>query len=224
MSLSLNAARRSSTDSQGLRQAPNLQCFITRIGQHPERLQNVYFTYVLLLRALSKSGPQLLRTLQDTSSEAATIEKLSTLVDVATGCPSTFDETSMFSGPSAEVRLQLTPPNRALLTLCTPTDPQNRVQGALPQRLAHHGLRRLRQMPSLGQDASHRSRHGAQAPLLLRRRVGPPPPFIWSSRQGRPVRHRSLQERGRRLRQHPASPLRVARRGGQVPSSLGASE
>ncbi|ORY87524.1 hypothetical protein BCR35DRAFT_277447 [Leucosporidium creatinivorum] len=90
-------------DQQTGEWAPNLQCFITRIGQHPERLQNVYFTYVLLLRALSKSGPQLLRTLQDTSSEPATIEKLSTLVDVATGCPSTFDETSMFSGPSAEI-------------------------------------------------------------------------------------------------------------------------
>ncbi|KAE8213930.1 hypothetical protein CF327_g2645 [Tilletia walkeri] len=34
--------------------APNLECFVTRIAQHPERLQNVYFNYVLLLRALSR--------------------------------------------------------------------------------------------------------------------------------------------------------------------------
>jgi hypothetical protein len=84
-------------------QAPNLQCFVTRIAQHPERLQNVYFTYVLLLRALSKSGPQLLRTLQDTSSESETISKLESLIQVANGCPSTFDETSMFSGSSSQV-------------------------------------------------------------------------------------------------------------------------
>ncbi|KAK0555561.1 endoplasmic oxidoreductin-1 [Tilletia horrida] len=34
--------------------APNLECFVTRIAQHPERLQNVYFNYVLLLRALAR--------------------------------------------------------------------------------------------------------------------------------------------------------------------------
>ena len=38
---------------------PNLECFITRISQHPERLQNVYFDYVLLMRALSKLGEYL---------------------------------------------------------------------------------------------------------------------------------------------------------------------
>ncbi|GAA5907739.1 hypothetical protein JCM5296_007457 [Sporobolomyces johnsonii] len=83
--------------------APNLDCFITRIGQHPERLENMYFTYVLLLRALSRSGPQLLRTLEDTASEPGTIEALRELVEVANGCPSTFDETSMFSGAEAEI-------------------------------------------------------------------------------------------------------------------------
>ncbi|CEQ41315.1 SPOSA6832_03046, partial [Sporobolomyces salmonicolor] len=83
--------------------APNLDCFITRIGQHPERLENMYFTYVLLLRALSRSGPQLLRTLEDTASDPGTTEALRELVDVANGCPSTFDETSMFSGAEAEI-------------------------------------------------------------------------------------------------------------------------
>lgn len=99
-------------------QAPNLQCFITRISQHPERLQNVYFTYVLLLRALSKSGPQLLRTLHDTSSEPATIEKLGNLIKLANGCPSTFDETSMFSGLQAEVRLGNASSRTGLTDVC----------------------------------------------------------------------------------------------------------
>ncbi|KAL9940878.1 hypothetical protein V8E36_000366 [Tilletia maclaganii] len=41
-------------DQQTGEWAPNLECFVTRIAQHPERLQNVYFNYVLLLRALAR--------------------------------------------------------------------------------------------------------------------------------------------------------------------------
>ncbi|GAA5936261.1 hypothetical protein JCM3775_006447 [Rhodotorula graminis] len=85
-------------DQQTGEWAPNLDCFITRIGQHPERLENMYFTYVLLLRALSRSGPQLVRTLDATAGERETRDRLEQLVRVADGCPSTFDETSMFSG------------------------------------------------------------------------------------------------------------------------------
>ncbi|GAA5912698.1 hypothetical protein JCM8208_007734 [Rhodotorula glutinis] len=85
-------------DQQTGEWAPNLDCFITRIGQHPERLENMYFTYVLLLRALSRSGPQLVRTLDATAGEQETRDRLEQLVRVADGCPSTFDETSMFSG------------------------------------------------------------------------------------------------------------------------------
>ncbi|KAM0749062.1 endoplasmic oxidoreductin [Meredithblackwellia eburnea MCA 4105] len=81
--------------------SPNLQCFITRIAQHPERLQNVYFTYVVALRALSKAGPKfLVRALDDASSDEGTKVKFEKLVKLANGCPSTFDETSMFSGTS----------------------------------------------------------------------------------------------------------------------------
>lgn len=35
---------------------PNLDCFVTRIGSHPERLQNIYFTYALVMRAINKLG------------------------------------------------------------------------------------------------------------------------------------------------------------------------
>lgn len=82
--------------------SPNLECFITRIGEHPERLQNVYFTYVVLLRALAKSGPQLVRTLGATAGDQDTVAKFNTLLGHAQGCPTTFDEGSMFSGPEAE--------------------------------------------------------------------------------------------------------------------------
>lgn len=35
---------------------PNLDCFVNRIGAHPERLQNIYFTYALVLRSIKKIG------------------------------------------------------------------------------------------------------------------------------------------------------------------------
>lgn len=105
--------------------SPNLQCFITRVAQHPERLENVYFTYVLLLRALAVSGPEILATLDAVTTSAAqsstaregdeqlarddTREKLVGLVEAAKGCENTFDETSMFTGRDAEVRFHLSP-------------------------------------------------------------------------------------------------------------------
>ncbi|BGP25516.1 ERO1-like protein beta [Rhodotorula toruloides] len=78
--------------------SPNLDCFVTRIGQHPERLENMYFTYVLLLRALSRAGPQLVRTLEATHAAGEEVRGLAELVNVAGGCPSTFDESTMFNG------------------------------------------------------------------------------------------------------------------------------
>lgn len=37
----------------------DLQCYVDRVASHPERLQNIYFNTVLLLRALRKVGPYL---------------------------------------------------------------------------------------------------------------------------------------------------------------------
>lgn len=59
-----------------------------------------------MLRALTKSGPELLKTLDETSvisSTDGTKEKLKTLIESARGCGETFDEKSMFLGSSAEV-------------------------------------------------------------------------------------------------------------------------
>ncbi|KAJ2510617.1 endoplasmic oxidoreductin-1 [Coemansia sp. RSA 1939] len=38
---------------------PNLGCFISRIGAFPDRLQNIYFNFVLLSRAIQKMEPYL---------------------------------------------------------------------------------------------------------------------------------------------------------------------
>ncbi|RCI02930.1 hypothetical protein CU098_012314 [Rhizopus stolonifer] len=83
---------------------PNLDCFVNRIGSHPERLQNVYFTYALLLRAVKKIGPYLdkyeYRT-GSTTEDEKTRWMVQDLIKSTEACPSTFDEKSMFNGPDA---------------------------------------------------------------------------------------------------------------------------
>ncbi|KAI8994668.1 endoplasmic reticulum oxidoreductin 1 [Pilobolus umbonatus] len=88
---------------------PNLDCFVNRIGSHPERLQNVYFTYALLLKSVKKLGPYLehydYRTgdaLED-KKIGAMVQSLIKSTDL---CPSTFDEKLMFKGPGASVLKQ----------------------------------------------------------------------------------------------------------------------
>jgi hypothetical protein len=97
---------------------PNLQCFITRIGQHPERLENMYFTYVLLLRALTRSTTNtiggensLLKTLKETTTTSSeeteeTRNQLKDLLNLAQNCPATFDENSMFSNNNNDQQQQ----------------------------------------------------------------------------------------------------------------------
>lgn len=85
--------------------APNLECFITRIAEHPERLQNVYFDYVLLLRALSRLGDSKenfsLRH-GDSIDDPATVKQLDQLISDARACPTTFDEAQMFNGQNRQ--------------------------------------------------------------------------------------------------------------------------
>ncbi|KAJ9475089.1 Endoplasmic oxidoreductin-1 [Pseudozyma hubeiensis] len=85
--------------------APNLECFITRIAEHPERLQNVYFDYVLLLRALSRLGDSKqnfsLRK-GDSIEDPLAVAQLDQLIQDARSCPTTFDEAQMFNGQNRE--------------------------------------------------------------------------------------------------------------------------
>ncbi|RIA91737.1 hypothetical protein C1645_692420 [Glomus cerebriforme] len=85
---------------------PNLECFVDRVGSHPERLQNVYFNYIFLLRAISKAADYL------TGYEFCTGDKIqdsqvktmvSELVNAARSCPETFDEKQMFASPGSRL-------------------------------------------------------------------------------------------------------------------------
>ncbi|KAI9323703.1 endoplasmic reticulum oxidoreductin 1 [Dichotomocladium elegans] len=84
---------------------PNLDCFVNRIGSHPERLQNIYFTYALVMRAVTKLGNYLegydFRT-GDVKEDLATRAAVMDLINGARSCPATFDEKTMFQGPEAK--------------------------------------------------------------------------------------------------------------------------
>ena len=78
---------------------PDLGCFITRISQHPERLQNVYFNYVLLMRALSKAGEYLEKFSMRKGDEIVDEEsrrQLNELLQVARQGRPSFDEHKLF--------------------------------------------------------------------------------------------------------------------------------
>lgn len=88
----------------------NTKLFIEKVGAFPERINNLYFTYLFLLRAISKAGPDLLNYDYDTGNpadDAVVRENIKALVmassaerdgsgRVVQGCRSAFDETGMF--------------------------------------------------------------------------------------------------------------------------------
>lgn len=81
---------------------PNLECFITRIAEHPERLTNVYFDYVVFARALLKAGPFLqeldIRS-PDSNSDEETKKLMRDVIHQVENAEPTFDESQMFVGP-----------------------------------------------------------------------------------------------------------------------------
>lgn len=84
---------------------PDLQCFISRIATHPERLQNVYFNTVLMLRALARIGPYLSAydlCSGDESVDEFTKSELQKSIGLAQKVGK-FDESVLFRGQNAVV-------------------------------------------------------------------------------------------------------------------------
>lgn len=72
------------------------------MGAHPDRLQNLYFAYTMMLRALSKSADYLRSErvelcTGDDKIDQQTRHALDQLIATAQAYPGTFDETSMFA-------------------------------------------------------------------------------------------------------------------------------
>eukprot|EP00050_Salpingoeca_kvevrii_P011793 m.17965 g.17965 ORF g.17965 m.17965 type:complete len:454 (-) comp3631_c0_seq1:160-1521(-) len=78
-------------------------------GEGPSRLKNMYFTYLLLLRAIVKAAPLWEPTKFQTGiaeDDQATAKLVRELIAAAESCPHTFDETLMFN-EDAETAMQL---------------------------------------------------------------------------------------------------------------------
>eukprot|EP00163_Fabomonas_tropica_P021479 TRINITY_DN37533_c0_g1_i2.p1 TRINITY_DN37533_c0_g1~~TRINITY_DN37533_c0_g1_i2.p1 ORF type:complete len:465 (-),score=59.98 TRINITY_DN37533_c0_g1_i2:47-1441(-) len=87
---------------------PNLELFDDRVGKHKDRLENMYFVYLVVLRSVMRAGPALLNYDFDTehSDDAFIPEYIKALTSpeaVADLCPMTFDESQLFRGPDAAV-------------------------------------------------------------------------------------------------------------------------
>ncbi|KAF9965093.1 hypothetical protein BGZ70_005416 [Mortierella alpina] len=84
---------------------PNLDCFISRVGIHPERLENIYFDYAVVLRAMTKISDYLAGYEFCTGDESVdkNVKKVVTeLVDLVKKCPPTFDEKLLFQDTQDE--------------------------------------------------------------------------------------------------------------------------
>lgn len=85
----------------------NRDLFKERLGDHPERTKNLYFSYVVVLRAVTKLVDYL-RDYQFQPFGAPDAEDLvrhlERLDRFAMSCPRTFDEKALFQGEHAEVR------------------------------------------------------------------------------------------------------------------------
>lgn len=83
---------------------PNVECFKSRVYDHPERVSNIYFNYSLLLRAISKLNGHLkdytfcsADPIQDRQTKSKAVQ----LSHAIKSSGEIFDETAMFQSPDA---------------------------------------------------------------------------------------------------------------------------
>lgn len=87
-------------------QGPNLECFIERVANNPERLEYIYFNTVLLLRAISRIGFYLTQyDMCDGTEEDHDVfrKKLAQVIGMANRVGK-FDESTLFRGESVALK------------------------------------------------------------------------------------------------------------------------
>lgn len=80
---------------------PNTNCYYYRLGQFPDRLKNVYFNFLFLLRATQHASKFLSEyhfNTGDIVEDASVSKKVNDLLDIPLlqGCVPTFNESEMF--------------------------------------------------------------------------------------------------------------------------------
>ncbi|KAK9916428.1 hypothetical protein WJX75_002458 [Coccomyxa subellipsoidea] len=109
-SISAHIAKEYLLDERADKWGPNLALFRERLGNEGvrERVENLYFAYLFVLRAALKAGPLLREAAYDTGSpleDARTSELVRKLVDskaVKQACPVPFDEGRLWKGEDGE--------------------------------------------------------------------------------------------------------------------------
>ncbi|KAF9413459.1 hypothetical protein BGZ94_000722 [Podila epigama] len=84
---------------------PNLECFVSRVGAHPDRLENIYFDYAILVRAVTKLSGYLKDYEFCTGNPEEDIKvkaMVDRLIETSIKSPAIFDEKAMFVGPEAQ--------------------------------------------------------------------------------------------------------------------------
>ncbi|KAF9967203.1 hypothetical protein BGZ70_010420 [Mortierella alpina] len=88
---------------------PNLDCFVSRVGAHPDRLENIYFDYAMLVRAVTKLSGYLKNyefCTGNPEEDAQVKSMVDRLIETASKSPAHFDEKAMFVGPGAQALKQ----------------------------------------------------------------------------------------------------------------------
>lgn len=88
---------------------PNLDCFISRFSAHPDRIQNIYFNYALLLRAVSKLRnyiPEFIFCTGVPLQDRMTKKRMQSLADAipTSDTQILFDENVMFKDETAALK------------------------------------------------------------------------------------------------------------------------
>jgi len=104
--------------------APNASAYAARVGRHRERLENLYFTYLFVARAVARAGPTLAAEVARRGSglpseDAEAVELLGRLARALTGAGGApghlggaFDERALFSAQSDAVARTSLPPTQ----------------------------------------------------------------------------------------------------------------
>jgi hypothetical protein len=86
----------------------NLDCFIERVGKFPDRIQNLYFTFIFMIRAVAKLTPYLKKyTFCDGTNDWELAKNLvEKVTETLTFCPLTFNEKQLFQQPNQALKLE----------------------------------------------------------------------------------------------------------------------
>jgi hypothetical protein len=85
--------------------APNLDCFIWKVGKFPDRIENLYLNYAIYIRAISKISDYLANYhyCNGNDEEDLKVTKLiKKVTDITNQYPPTFDESQFFSSPETK--------------------------------------------------------------------------------------------------------------------------